>query len=76
MEIYVKNDQIRDEWPKSIKSKFKSIVEKRRVADYEKKIVGEMEKGGDKCFNDEGKSYARHKFLGVREALRGAVVKE
>ena len=46
------------------------------MVDYEKNIAEEAEKGIEKCFNNEGDSRMSQIFFGVREELRGVVVKE
>ena len=43
--------------------------------DYKKKIAEEMENYICKCFNKEGNLDKNQKILGMREILRGVVVK-
>ena len=61
-----KNEKIRYEWIKNIKVKFKEIIKKRQVTDYDKINAEEMEKYSEKCFNKAGNSHANQKFLGMR----------
>ena len=59
-----------------MKVKFKEIIKKQKVTDYEKKIAKELKNNKEKHFNKEGNLCTCQTLFGIREAFRGLVVKE
>ena len=60
----------------NLKIKFDAILKKRNATAHETNIVREMENDIGKYFNEEENFWTNQQVLGMREVLRGIVVKD